>query len=137
MSLDLLVPAAFVYTVLTIGVIAFQIALVCGAPWGHLTLGGKFTGALPTKVRAVPVVSAILLAVFTIIVLVRAGLIFPEYQATSRYAIWFPVGYTGLGIVMNSITSAKGRKGGKHRTKQNFTLENNELLHSHRVNAER
>jgi hypothetical protein len=33
--------AALLFTLLATGVGAFQIALLCGAPWGELTLGGR------------------------------------------------------------------------------------------------
>lgn len=32
-------------------VIAFHVAMICGAPWGHLTMGGRWPGALPPAAR--------------------------------------------------------------------------------------
>ena len=39
--------SANLFTALTGSVVAFQLALVAGAPWGGLTQGGRVSGALP------------------------------------------------------------------------------------------
>ena len=46
----------------------FHVAVALGAPWGHLTMGGRWSGALPRRVRALPVLSALLLAVVLAVV---------------------------------------------------------------------
>jgi len=43
--------AAILYVVVSIGVIAFQIALAAGAPWGAYAMGGAFPGQLPPAMR--------------------------------------------------------------------------------------
>ena len=48
----LLQAAAGLYTLLIAGIIAFQVALVAGAPWGYLTQGGQYQGQLPPWHRA-------------------------------------------------------------------------------------
>jgi hypothetical protein len=53
--------AAHIFTVLIMIVVAFQIALAAGLPWGHLIWGGKFPGRLPVRMRGVAVFSAMLL----------------------------------------------------------------------------
>lgn len=45
--------AAGLYALLIIGIISFQAALVAGAPWGHLTQGGRYQGQLPLRGRMV------------------------------------------------------------------------------------
>ena len=65
--------SAHAFTALTGVVIAFQLALVAGAPWGHLTQGGRVEGPLPIGARAVALASAVLLAVFIHIVRARAA----------------------------------------------------------------
>ena len=52
--------SAHAFTALTGVVIAFQLALVAGAPWGHLTQGGRVEGPLPIGARAVALASAVL-----------------------------------------------------------------------------
>lgn len=45
---------------LSAGLVAFQVALAAGAPWGHLAWGGGYDGALPTQLRVASGVSALL-----------------------------------------------------------------------------
>ena len=52
---------AFAYTAIILGVVAFQVALIAGAPWGRLTQGGLYEGALPTWGRAAAGVSIFIL----------------------------------------------------------------------------
>jgi hypothetical protein len=101
------VVAAHVFTVLVVIVIAFQIALAAGAPWGHLTWGGKFSGRLPARMRGVAIFSAVLLAAFALIVEIRAGVLLNEWQPTSQFLIWFVVGYCALGTIANAITPSR------------------------------
>ena len=69
------VRAAHVFTLCTLGVVAFQLALIGGAPWGSLTQGGGSPGALSASARAVAAVSATLLVGMILIVRARAGLL--------------------------------------------------------------
>lgn len=99
--------AAHSFTVLVGIVVAFQIALAAGVPWGHLTWGGKFSGRLPGRMRGVAIFSVVLLAVFALIVEARAGVILPQWQGLSQILIWVVVAYCALGVVMNAITPSK------------------------------
>lgn len=83
---------------------AFQIALVLGAPWGSLTWGGRFPGVLPSGMRGVAALSAILLLGFTWIVRSRAGHFGAEALQRSRTNIWVVVVYSALGIIANAVT---------------------------------
>ena len=47
----LIVAAAFLYTVISAGVVAFQLALAAGAPWGAYAMGGAFPGQFPSALR--------------------------------------------------------------------------------------
>jgi hypothetical protein len=60
--------AAGFFVLLAFGVALFQAALVSGAPWGELTMGGRVTGVLPWRLRAVAFVSLLLLLAFAAIV---------------------------------------------------------------------
>lgn len=53
--------AAGLYMALLLGVVAFQVAVIVGAPWGHLTQGGRHLGQLPPRRRVVAGVSIALL----------------------------------------------------------------------------
>lgn len=101
------VPSANVFSGLAGFVIAFQLALVAGAPWGALTQGGRVTGQLPMTARAVALFSAALLVFFIFLVQTRAH----SVSATRfRRAIWVVVIYCALGIVANAATSSPAER---------------------------
>jgi hypothetical protein len=99
--------AAAVFAALVVIVIAFQLALAAGMPWGTLTWGGRYPGVLPPRMRAVALVSAILLAAFAAIVGARAGLVLPAWQSAARVLVWVVVVYSALGVVANTITPSR------------------------------
>ena len=39
--------AAIIYAIVSLGVVAFQIAFAAGAPWGAYAMGGAFPGQFP------------------------------------------------------------------------------------------
>lgn len=101
---------AWIFVVMTLMTILFQLALALGAPWGEWTLGGRHRGVLPGLWRLVPIVSAALLVAFASVVATRAQLSFPDWYEESRSLIWIVVAYSTLGCVANAATrSAKER----------------------------
>jgi len=102
--------AAVVFSTLAAIVFFFQIALVLGAPWGHLTLGGRYAGRLPGGMRGFAAISALLIALFATIVLSRAGLVLLACESASRIGIWFVVGYSALGILMNAMSKSRSER---------------------------
>ena len=96
--------AAKLFGALTLGVVAFQLALAAGAPWGRLAMGGAFPGRLPPAMRAAAVVQALLWLVFAAVVGARAGLVLPQWAAASRRLIWVVVGVLVVGAVLNALT---------------------------------
>ena len=102
--------AAFLFA-LTAGFAAsFQVCLALGAPWGELTLGGRWPGRLPLKVRAIPALSAVLLSGFAATVLSRAGVAFQQMQGHAGLLSWVVVVYCLVGCVANAITPSKREK---------------------------
>ena len=91
-------------------VVAFQLALVAGAPWGELTMGGAFPGRLPPRMRIAALGSAVLLAAFGAIVAARAGLALPRWERASRRLIWAVVAYAVVGVVLNAATPSAGER---------------------------
>lgn len=85
----------------------FQLALACAAPWGEFTLGGKYRGQLPHRMRIIPMLSRVLLIGFALIVVARAGLAFANFSAASHGWIWVVVGYCVLGAIANAITPSR------------------------------
>ena len=99
--------AALVFVAASCVVCAFQIALALGAPWGELTLGGRWRGSLPLAVRLIPLLSVVLLVCFCAVVLARANVALPQYQQLSQTLVWFVVGYCALGSIANAATPSK------------------------------
>lgn len=103
--------AALIYTVITAGVIVFQLALAVGAPWGEYAMGGAYPGRFPPALRAAAVVQAVLLALMAGIVLARAGLALSGWATASTWLIWFVVAFAVVATILNSITpSARERR---------------------------
>ena len=108
--MDVTAWAAAVYTVVVAGVIAFQIALALGAPWGTYAMGGAFPGRFPPRLRIAAVVQATLLAVTIGIVLSRAGIVLPAWSDVARWLIWAVVAIALLALVLNSISRSAGER---------------------------
>jgi hypothetical protein len=96
--------AARLFIALNSVVIAFQLALVAGVPWGHLTMGGAYPGSLPTRMRLAAAASGLLLLAFSAVVATRAGLILPARRRLARRLIWGVVAYMVVGTVANAAT---------------------------------
>jgi hypothetical protein len=99
--------AAVVYCILAGAVVVFQLALSFGAPWGEMTIGGKYPGRLPPFMRIGTAVQAGVLVFIGLIVLARAGLLLPGWQRFSHTAIWFVVVFSAVAVILNSITPSK------------------------------
>lgn len=88
-------------------VVLFQVALILGAPLGHLTLGGQWPGALPPQIRLIPVVSILLLLAMTRIALGASGL---RPQWGPRWLIWPVCAYMALGIAVHIVTPSAAER---------------------------
>ncbi len=102
--------AAIIFTTLMAGLAAFQLALSLGAPIGHFAWGGQHR-VLPTSLRVGSLVSILLYALFSLIVLMRAGLV-PAWPNMSWIvpASWVLVVYLVLGLVMNTISRSRAER---------------------------
>ena len=78
---------AITNAILTGVVMLFQFCLSIGLPWGAASMGGKYPGVYPKKMRVVAVVNMILLSVLMMIVLVNAGLTLAQFMSFSEIAI--------------------------------------------------
>jgi hypothetical protein len=96
--------SAIVYGVVTVGVVAFQIAMAAGLPWGAYAMGGAYPGAFPPALRVAALVQAALLALCALVVLARAGVALTSWASASRTAIWFVVALSAISFVLNTIT---------------------------------
>jgi hypothetical protein len=102
--------AAILYTVVSLGVVAFEIALAAGAPWGEYAMGGAFPGQFPPALRVTALVQAALLIGMALVVLARAGLILPGWSRVSRWLVWFVVGFAAFSLLLNLITPSSGER---------------------------
>ncbi len=93
--------AAIAYAVLALAPISVQLALVAGAPLGHLTLGGKFPGRLPPMMRPVALLQAALLMAMAFVVLSAGGVV---NSAPAALLLWPVVGLNVLSLIANTAT---------------------------------
>lgn len=98
---------AYIFIVLSLAVAVFQVALVLGAPLGELTLGGKFPGRLPGKIRILAMVQFVIILFFASIVASRAGLAFAGMANFSRIGGWVVFGFFILGSLANLSSPSK------------------------------
>ena len=94
--------AAIIYAIFMGIVIIFQFCLAIGLPWGAASMGGKFPGKYPPKMRAVAVINMFVLTILLLVVLTRAEMILLQYFAFSSYAIWVVVAFSFLSLRLTS-----------------------------------
>jgi hypothetical protein len=99
--------SAIIYICFTAIVVLFQFALMFGAPWGAASMGGKYPGKYPPKMRIVSLINIIIISFQALIVMIKADFLLPEYKTFSNYAIWFIVGLSVFAVVLNTITPSK------------------------------
>ena len=102
--------AALLYTIISSGVVAFQIALAAGAPWGAFAMGGAFPGQFPPALRIAALIQAALLVGMAAVVLARADLILPRWSRISRWLVWIVVAFAALSLILNLITPSAGER---------------------------
>jgi hypothetical protein len=106
------VLAARAAAVLLVGIAAFQVALVFGAPWGAYTQGGETEGALETSGRVLAAVSCVLLLVMAAAILARVGE-GPLKNAPGRLVTalaWFTTIYSAVAVVLNLATESSSER---------------------------
>jgi hypothetical protein len=96
------IVAAVVVSVLLAALAVFQIALVAGAPLGHLAWGGQHR-VLPTAYR---IGSAISVVVYALI----AWLVWRAVDHPDDPWIWVVTGYFGLGVLMNVASRSRAER---------------------------
>jgi len=102
--------AAITYAVVSSVVVAFQIALAAGAPWGEYAMGGAVPGQFPPALRIAALIQAALIAGMAMVVLARAGLTLSGWWRASRWLIWIVVAFLGLDLLLNLITPSAGER---------------------------
>jgi hypothetical protein len=102
--------AALVFATVSAVVIAFQLALAAGAPWGAYAMGGAFPGRFPVALRIAAVVQAAFFAVMVGVVVSRAGLGLVRWSSASRTLAWVVVAIAAVSFVLNLITPSAGER---------------------------
>lgn len=108
--MDVTTIAAVVFAIAASGVIAFQLALAFGAPWGRYAMGGAFPGRFPPRMRIAAVVQAALIALLAVVVLSAAGLMVPDLAVSYPWLIWVAVVVSALAVVVNAISRSSGER---------------------------
>ena len=108
--MDVTTIAALVFTIAAVGVIAFQIALALGAPWGRYAMGGTFPGRFPPRMRVAAAIQAILIALLAVAVLSAAGLVVPDLAARFPWLVWIAVVVSAIAVLLNAISRSAGER---------------------------
>ena len=101
---------AYIFIVLIIIIAIFQAALVFGAPLGELTMGGRFPGKLPRKMRIAAAVQILVLLCFGVITASKAGIAFEQFYRISKIGIWVIFAFFIFGTVMNLSSPSRKEK---------------------------
>lgn len=106
---DLTLLAAIVATSLFVAMSAFQATLAAGAPLGAHILGGRYSGALPSRLRAFSGIAAVLLLGFALVILARAGVVgWPAGNAGFLVpASWAIAGFLVLNTLGNLASKSR------------------------------
>ena len=102
--------AAIAFACVTAIVVAFEVALALGAPWGAYAMGGARPGRFSAPMRASAIGQAVVLAFLAVIVLVDAGLGLPTVSESFRWLIWLAVAFSAVGVVLNAITRSAAER---------------------------
>ena len=97
-----------VAAVLLTGLVAFQLALAFGAPWGRAAYGGG-TDRPTQKMRGSSAVASVVWALIALVVLRRGGHPVPQVlpERAMPVVMWVAVGLLAVGSVLNIITPSR------------------------------
>ncbi|HOJ77731.1 MAG TPA: hypothetical protein PLZ08_09605 [Bacillota bacterium] len=101
---------AYIFIGLTVCVTIFQLLLALGAPWGEFTMGGRFPGKLPVKMRIAALVQIVILLLFATIVISKAGIAFGPFFKVAKVGIWFVLAFFIFGSIVNLSSPSKKEK---------------------------
>ncbi len=108
--MDITTLAAIAFAVAAGGVVAFQLALALGAPWGAYAMGGAYPGRFPPPLRVAAAIQAVVIGFLAVVVLSDVRLILPDLSAAVPWLVWVPVVVSALAVVLNSISRSAGER---------------------------
>lgn len=93
-------------SVLFAALVAFQLALAGGAPWGRAAYGGTHPGVLPPRLRIASAVAVVVWTAVALVIARRAGIPVwaPVPDPWLPVIAWVIVGLLVVGTVLNAIT---------------------------------
>ena len=102
------VETAAIAAAVLFGVVAlFQLALALGVPWGAFAFGGRAArdnGTLPPAYRGASAVTAVVLVLFAVVILTRAGVIGASGDSTLVTVMsWVIVAFMAINTPMNLL----------------------------------
>lgn len=98
--------AAWIFVGLCLVLCLFQLALIGGAPWGHLTQGGQQRGALTPRARGMAALSMAII-VFMALGILSAGGSWPHWP---EFASWLALWIMSLSSIANWLTPSTGER---------------------------
>lgn len=107
-SLSAMTIAAIIMLVLLGVLIAFQLGLALGKPWGAMAYGGNWPGVLPKGLRINSGVFALVMyPIVALYVLDAGGLASFDWLPARSSVIWVAGGFFLIGAVMNLVSRSK------------------------------
>jgi hypothetical protein len=97
-----IVFSAIAAVVLLAALAVFQMALVVGAPLGHLAWGGRHR-VLPSRLRIGSAVSTALYAVFAVVIWAAVS----RSSAVGEIGIWVLTAFFAVGVLMNAVSPSR------------------------------
>lgn len=102
---------AIIFSLLVSFIVFFQWSLALGAPWGEWSMGGKFKGQYPLKMRWVALLNSGILIFLILVVLTKTKLLFLYFYELSLWAIWGVVAFSFVQVILHVLTpSVKERR---------------------------
>lgn len=102
--------AALLYAAATALVVAFQLALAAGAPWGDRAMGGRFPGRFPPALRIGALVQGVGLGLLALVVLDAASVVALGWTAAHPWLPWLPVVVSVASAVMNAASRSAAER---------------------------
>jgi hypothetical protein len=97
---------AGLYLLLVTFAILFQIALILGAPWGHLTQGRTQKGPLPRQNRTGAALSIVILALMGAAILSAVG----RWPGWPVWTGWLAMAMSGVSMLLNWISPSEAER---------------------------
>lgn len=99
--------SAIIFAIFSAVLVLFQLGLTIGMPWGEASMGGKFPGKYPPKMRVASLLNSFVLCFVAAIVLTKSGMLLPQFKSFANVTIYFVVGFSAIATILNIITPSK------------------------------